>query len=354
MTGSSRRPRARSPRRAGPTDGPPSVRSGWPAGSPAATRTPATPSPPTPSDSSGLAPRAIALHPADVVVARRGRAPPLAPPPLGGARYRRSEPYDGSTLRSADVAGDAGGVHRAVAERVLVQVLLVVVLGVVEVRRRLDLGGDPAVARPGELGLELLADPLRDSELLVAGGVDRRAVLRAHVVALAHALGRVVVLEEDLQQLLVAHLLRVVADLDDLGVPGPGAAHLLVGGVRGEAARVAGRGVGHARGLPEQLLRAPETTEGEVGHLGPVRDLLDRDTENVVERGIDQDRGATAPQRLVRLDQGGLGAGEQHEASLPFSPVSDRRRLPSTTTRRGPVFRDRTGDRHGAVLRWLV
>src|SRR5439155_1196347 len=86
------------------------------------------------------------------------------------------------------------GPQLAVAARVLVQVLLVVVLGVVELRRRPDLGGDRAVARPAELGLELVPDPGRRGRLLRGRGVDRRPVLGADVVALAHALGRVVVL----------------------------------------------------------------------------------------------------------------------------------------------------------------
>ena len=145
------------------------------------------------------------------------------------APFIGSPEHDDAEHRS--VAGHSRGVHRAITEGVLVQVLLVVVLGVVEVAGRGDLGGDPPVARPTELGLELIPYPLRGRQLLRRGGVDRRAVLGADVVALPHALGRVVVLEEGLEQLLVADLGRVVAHVHDLGVPGPSAADLLVRGI---------------------------------------------------------------------------------------------------------------------------
>ena len=68
-----------------------------------------------------------------------------------------------ATLTAGLVAGHSSGVHRAVAEGILVQVLLVVVLRVVEVASRGDLGGDPPIASPGERGLELIAYSLEQS-----------------------------------------------------------------------------------------------------------------------------------------------------------------------------------------------
>ena len=83
------------------------------------------------------------------------------------------------------------------------------------------------------------------------------------VVALAHALRRVVVLPERLEELLVGDPRRVERDLDDLGVAGPAGADLLVGRVRRVAAGVAD-GRGHDAGeLPEVLLVAPEAAEAE-------------------------------------------------------------------------------------------
>ena len=56
--------------------------------------------------------------------------------------------------------------NRAVAERILFQILLVIVLGVIEVTGRRNLSRDPPVTRATELGLELIADPLRSRQLL--------------------------------------------------------------------------------------------------------------------------------------------------------------------------------------------
>src|SRR4249919_2992109 len=92
---------------------------------------------------------------------------------------------------------DPGVRVAAVAERVLREVLLVGVLGVV-VRRlagRPDLGGDLAEAARGQLGSVDRGQLARDLLLLGRRPVDRGAVLGADVVALAEPLGRVVHLE---------------------------------------------------------------------------------------------------------------------------------------------------------------
>src|SRR3954452_18585303 len=86
----------------------------------------------------------------------------------------------------ADRARHAGAAQSAIARRVLGEILLMIVLGEIEFARRRDLGGDGA-------------EPLRSQRLLVHGlrrvgslalriakGVDRRAILRADIVALAH------------------------------------------------------------------------------------------------------------------------------------------------------------------------
>src|SRR5262249_10970277 len=129
--------------------------------------------------------------------------------------------------------------------------------------KRLDLRGDLAVPALLNDRLERRAGRLGRSRLGGGRGVDRRPVLRSDVVALTHALSRVVVLPEDLEQLLVRDLRRVINDLYDLGVSGTPGAGLLVGRVGGEAARVADRGAVDAGRLPEQPLRAPETAHTE-------------------------------------------------------------------------------------------
>src|SRR4051794_22847095 len=106
-------------------------------------------------------------------------------------------------------AAHAGPAQPAVAVGHLVQVLLVVGLGVVEGTGWRDFGGDVAVAGVLQPRGELVARGLGRRLLLGAVVVERRAVLRAHVVALAVALGRVVVLPEDLEDLLTGDLLGV-------------------------------------------------------------------------------------------------------------------------------------------------
>src|SRR5436190_10133782 len=94
------------------------------------------------------------------------------------------------TDRHSDGTGDARPPEAAVPIRIFREVLLVVVLGVVELGRGQDLGRDRAVARGGELNLEPVARQLRRAPLSLVEIVDARAVLRADVVALPHALRR--------------------------------------------------------------------------------------------------------------------------------------------------------------------
>src|SRR5258705_4395234 len=92
-------------------------------------------------------------------------------------------------------------VDPARGDAVLLVVLLVVLLGAVERLRGEDLGGD----RPLVLAalLESLLRRLGRPELLVAVGEDRRAVLGADVRPLAVPRGRVVDLEEDVEEPVV-------------------------------------------------------------------------------------------------------------------------------------------------------
>src|SRR5581483_5643108 len=118
-----------------------------------------------------------------------------------------------------------------------------------------------------EICLEALARSFGLALLLGRIGVDRRAVLRADIVALAHALGRVVAFPEHLQEAVIADDLGVVDDEYDLGMPGLAAAHLFIGRVRGGAAGIADRRGPHARRLPELALGAPEAAEPKDGLL---------------------------------------------------------------------------------------
>src|SRR5262249_20940639 len=74
--------------------------------------------------------------------------------------------------------------------------------------------------------------------------------------------------EEELDELRVAHLLRIELDLDGLGVAGVAAAHVAVARVLGAPAAEADAGRDDALPKPELGLDAPESTGGEAGDLG--------------------------------------------------------------------------------------
>ena len=130
--------------------------------------------------------------------------------------------------------------------------------------------------------------------------------MRAGVVALSHALRRVVVLPERLEQLLVTHHLRIEHDQDHLGVSREAGAHLLVGGVGREAAGVAGGGAPHARHLPEHALGSPEASHPEDGRLEALREgRLEAVAVHEVPLGH-RDPLRAAAQGFVLLDHPGL------------------------------------------------
>src|SRR5947209_5825716 len=168
--------------------------------------------------------------------------------------------------RDAHGTADSGAAQPAIAAGVLGEVLLVVGLGVIERAGLRDLGRDLAVASAAQHGLVSGPRLVGGRALGLVAPEDRRAVLRADVVALAHPLGGVVSLPEQLQHLLVAGGGAVERDKNGLGMAGAPAADLLVGGVRGKPAGVAdGRRV-DAVGLPEEALRAPEAAHPERRH----------------------------------------------------------------------------------------
>src|SRR6266581_7633393 len=114
-----------------------------------------------------------------------------------------------SSCSDADRAAHAGATEAAVPVPILREVLLMVVLGVVELGRRLDLRRDRAVSRRGQLLLERVARSLGRAPLIVVRVVDAGPVLRAGIVPLPHALRRIVVLPEHFQQIVVADRLRI-------------------------------------------------------------------------------------------------------------------------------------------------
>ena len=191
------------------------------------------------------------------------------------------------------------------------------------------------------------------------------------VVALAHALGRVVVLPEHLEQLLVARLRRVEHDADGLGVAGPAGARLLVRRVGREAALVADGGRPDAGLLPERLLLAPEAAERELGDLEAVRiGAGDRRARarcassgcriGSVRPG--SARSAVGMFVLSRLNRNivtsvGKSLRVTHDASMTTFPPSGRLRAAAARFRQGPRrslvpdlrFRGGVHSHHGRV-----
>src|SRR6516165_2225989 len=138
-------------------------------------------------------------------------------------RMRKASPFRTSRNGSgadagADRAGHVGAAESAIAGRILGKILLMVVLGKIELTSRCDLGSDGAEPLGGK---RLLIHRLRSVgrlALRVVVSVDRASILRADVVALTHALRRVVVLPERLQQALIGDLLRIEHHQHHFGV----------------------------------------------------------------------------------------------------------------------------------------
>src|SRR5262249_45067372 len=132
-------------------------------------------------------------------------------------------------------------------------------------------------------------------------GIDAGAILRTDVVPLAHALRRVVVFPERLQQRLVGNLLRIVDDQHHLVVAGAARADFLIGRIWRHAAGIADGGdINAVTQFPELALGAPEAAETEHRLLealgiGPLERVV---IDEMLVGGAD--RGSAARQRLAR------------------------------------------------------
>ncbi len=141
------------------------------------------------------------------------------------------------------------------------KVVLVVGLGRAVVLKRLHLGGD---GRAKQLVLRHLADHgVGDLAVLRVVVVDATAVLRTHVIALAVERGRVVGVEEDLQDFFQADFVGVERQAHHLGMAGVALADLLVRGVDGVTVGVAAFHVGNAAHAVKNGFGAPKTTTTE-------------------------------------------------------------------------------------------
>src|SRR5205807_5042560 len=102
---------------------------------------------------------------------------------------------------------------------------------------------------------------VRGALLILIGVENRGTVAGPDVVALTVSGGRIVNLEEELQQLSIADFLRIENDLDRLGV-GP---VIAIGRVGHVAAGVADARGDHARVFANEVLHPPKAAAGEHG-----------------------------------------------------------------------------------------
>src|SRR5919108_73496 len=168
----------------------------------------------------------------------------------------RRDAASGSVRRCSARACERRRAGRAAA---LLEVLLVVVLGLVEGRRRLDLRHDRRA--PVRLLARLRAQ--RELLLLLVVEEDDRAVLVADVPSLAVELRRIVLVPEDVEQLFVSDELRVEGHFDDLGMPGRVRADIFVRRILERATGVTDARPGDAFDLAKRRLDAPEATGAE-------------------------------------------------------------------------------------------
>src|SRR4051812_40880926 len=172
---------------------------------------------------------------------------------------------------NADGASHARAAEAAVTVRILREVLLMVVLRVIKLRRGDDLCRDLRVAGRRQLLLIHVARGFRRFALIFARVVDPGAILRPDVITLPHSLRGIVAFPEHLQQVFVADLLRIEHDEHDLRMIRRAAADLSIRRVLRVSGRVTDGCRVHTRLLPELLFGAPEATHAEDRNLRSFR-----------------------------------------------------------------------------------
>src|SRR5882672_9647270 len=149
--------------------------------------------------------------------------------------------------------------HAVTLRRVVPEVLLVIVLRAVVHRRRQHLRHDLVVVVRRDLRHRLAGNLL----LLRRVGEDHRSILRAHVIALAIELGRVVHHEKNFEDLPIRDAGRIELDAHYFGVTGVAVAYLAVVRAINVAAGVTRLDVNHALEFFVHRFQAPETTAAE-------------------------------------------------------------------------------------------
>ena len=153
---------------------------------------------------------------------------------------------------------------------VIEQILLMLVLGIIPLRRPLDLGCDRLAFIP--LLADLLLNLLCNLQLVVVLRVDTAAVLCSTVRSLAVEGGGIVHLEEKFTQLAICHGVGVEDNQQRLRVPGASGADVVVRGGLCGATGIADAAVEEALAVAVdvavEFFEAPEAASRKDGALG--------------------------------------------------------------------------------------
>src|SRR5262245_57146365 len=184
-------------------------------------------------------------------------------------------------IKSPDRAAHAGTAKPAISARILREILLMVIFRIIEGARVENLGGDRIEAARLERTLVHCLALFGEFALLRREHINAGAILRADVVALTHALRRIVILPERLEQGSVRNLPWIVDNEHHFVVTGSPGAALFVAWVWGMAAGIANRRNMNALAqFPKLPLRPPETAHAEHRFLEVRRKLLERPVQH--------------------------------------------------------------------------
>src|SRR5262245_61013841 len=169
----------------------------------------------------------------------------------------------GSLCVHTDWAAHAGASQPAIPRGILGEILLVIFLRVIKRRGVRNFSCDPSEAGVVQPVLKDLPRCFGRTLLLRRERVDRGTILSADVVSLPHALRRIMVLPENLEQRVIGRDFRIEHDEHDLGVTGHAGAHLAVGRIRRVPTCISdGGGIDTGR-FPELPLGTPEASHRE-------------------------------------------------------------------------------------------
>src|SRR5699024_5951919 len=113
----------------------------------------------------------------------------------------------------------------------------------------------------GELFAVAIHQLLNELPRFLGAWIKRGAILRAHVIALPKALGRIVCFQCHNHRFAQAKLFWVVGNYNDLSVDGLTSADFKIGGIWGCATSTTDRGGFHTAGFQVHFLMSPETAQ---------------------------------------------------------------------------------------------